>query len=60
MVYEPTLTDYVRVIISLFELFKQHRHEEGRAKLDHPFTYAEEGFIIFFMIMQGSTSIDSW
>lgn len=49
---KPTLTDYVRVIITLFELFKQHRREEGKAKLGHPFTYAEEAFIIFFMIMQ--------
>lgn len=48
----PTLTDYVSIIITLFGLFKQYRTEQAAAKLGRPFTYAEEGFIIFFMIMQ--------
>jgi hypothetical protein len=47
----PTLTDYVTLIITLFELFKQYRSEQG-AKQGRPFTYTEEMFIIFFMLMQ--------
>jgi hypothetical protein len=35
----------------LFELFKQYRSEQG-AKQGRPFTYTEEMFIIFFMLMQ--------
>jgi hypothetical protein len=47
----PTLTDYVHLIITLFELFKQYRREQG-VKPGRPFTYTEEMFIIFFMLMQ--------
>ncbi|RMF65996.1 MAG: hypothetical protein D6740_13525 [Alphaproteobacteria bacterium] len=47
----PSLTDYVSLIITLFELFKQNRSEH-EAKLGCPFTYTEEMFIIFFMLMQ--------
>lgn len=48
----PNLTDYVRLIITLFELFKQYRSEQRGCKRGRPFTYTEEGFIIFFMCMQ--------
>lgn len=48
----PVLADYVRLIITLFELFKQHRDEHCAAKQGRPFTYTEEMFIIFFMLMQ--------
>lgn len=48
----PVLTDYVSLIITLFELFKQYRREHSGAKQGRPFTYTEETFIIFFMIMQ--------
>jgi hypothetical protein len=48
----PILTDYVRLIITLFELFKQSRSEQRGCKRGRPFTYTEEGFIIFFMCMQ--------
>lgn len=47
----PSLTDYVRLIITLFELFKQNGSEQ-EAKQGRPFTYTEEMFIIFFMLMQ--------
>jgi hypothetical protein len=47
----PSLTDYVSLIITLFELFKQERREAG-AKQGRPFTYTEEMFIIFFLLMQ--------
>lgn len=52
MVNTPELTDYVSLIITLFGLFKQYRHQEQGPKVGCPFTYSEEGFIIFFMIMQ--------
>jgi hypothetical protein len=48
----PVLADYVELIITLFSLFKQYRREQHGAKRGRPFTYAEEVFIIFFMIMQ--------
>lgn len=48
----PTLTDYVSLIITLFGLFKQYRCERQGPKLGRPFTYREEKFIIFFMLMQ--------
>lgn len=51
MAEAPSLTDYVSLIISLFELFKQYRREQ-EAKPGRPFTYAEEMFIIFFLLMQ--------
>ena len=52
MAEAPALADYVSLIITLFDLFKQHRNEHSSAKQGRPFTYAEEMFIIFFMIMQ--------
>lgn len=47
----PSLTDSVSLIITLFDLFKQYRSEQG-TKPGRPFTYTEEKFIIFFMLMQ--------
>ena len=48
----PVLADYVGLIIHLFAQFKQYRTEQGHVKQGSPFTYGEEMFIIFFMIMQ--------
>lgn len=48
----PVLTDYVSLIITLFTLFKQYRNEQQGPKRGCPFTYAEEMFIIFFILMQ--------
>lgn len=48
----PILTDYVQLIITLFGLFKQYRSEQHGAKLGRPFTYGEEMFIVFFLLMQ--------
>lgn len=48
----PILTDYVSLIITLFDRFKQYRSEPQGSKRGRPFTYTEEGFIIFFMLMQ--------
>lgn len=47
----PLLTDYVQLIITLFGLFKQYRSEQHGAKLGRPFTYGEEMFIVFFLIV---------
>lgn len=47
----PNLTDYVSLMITLFALFKQQRSEQ-RVKQGRSFTYKEEMFIIFFMLMQ--------
>jgi len=48
----PALTDYVSLIITLFDLFKQYHSEPTGAKHGRPFTYAEGMFIVFFMLMQ--------
>lgn len=48
----PTLTDYVTLIIQLFRQFEQDRQAKGKGKQGAPFTYAEEMFIIFFLLMQ--------
>lgn len=52
MAETPMLADYVSLIITLFELFKQYRNEHSGPKRGRPFTYAEEMFIVFFMLMQ--------
>ena len=52
MAEKPNLTDYVSLIITLFELFKQHRNERTGPKQGCPFTYTEEMFIVFFLLMQ--------
>ena len=52
MAEAPNLTDNVSLIIALFGLFKQYRREQQGAQLGRPFTYTEEAFIIFFMLMQ--------
>ncbi len=48
----PILTDYVHLIITLFELFKQDRHVRQGAKTGRPCTYTKEMFIIFFLLRQ--------
>lgn len=52
MAQSPTLTDYVGLIITLFDHFKQYRAEQEGPKRGRPFSYAEEMFIVFFMLMQ--------
>lgn len=52
MAEKPVLADYVGLIITLFELFKQDRDKHSDPKRGRPFTYAEEMFIIFFMLTQ--------
>jgi hypothetical protein len=48
----PTLTDYVHIIFTLFEQFEQQRAQKQGPKLGCPYTYPEKAFIVFFVIMQ--------
>ena len=50
----PLLTDYVTIIIDLFEQFRQERIAQGEVKRGRPFSYDRKSFIIFFMLMQFS------
>ena len=52
MVQRPMLTDYVAVIMQLFEQFMQHRIEKQGVTQTKPLTYSTPSFIIFFMLMQ--------
>ena len=52
MAKSPRLTDYVRLNIELFDLFRQERSARAGAKLGRPFRYSEESSVIFFMHMQ--------
>lgn len=52
MAQTPQLTDYVAIIIELFDRFRQERNARAGAKLGRPFTFSEESFVIFFMLMQ--------
>jgi len=52
MAKSPQLTDYVRLIIELFDRFRQERSASADAKLGRPFTFSEDSFVIFFMLMQ--------
>ncbi len=46
---QPTLTDYVTTIYTLFERFEQ---QQTTAKRGSPFTYAEKVLIVVFTILQ--------
>ncbi len=48
----PTLTDYVRTLYSLFDHFAQAKACTEAPKQGAPFTYADKGLIIFFLLMQ--------
>jgi hypothetical protein len=48
----PTLTNYVDIIFTLFEQFEQQRAQRQGPKLGCPYTYSEKAFIVFFVIMQ--------
>lgn len=49
---QPTLTNYVKLIITLFDEFEQERMRENGPKRGHPLTYSEQTFLVFFMVMQ--------
>lgn len=48
----PTLTDYVSIICTLFKQFRQEHLRKNGPKRGCPLTYSEESFVIFFMLMQ--------
>lgn len=48
----PTLTDYVHIMYTLFDLFAQWRAQRERPKPGKPFTYTEKAMIVFFVMMQ--------
>ena len=52
MALEPKLTDYVSVIMQLFEQFMQHRIDKQGVTSAKSLTYSTCSFIIFFMLMQ--------
>lgn len=52
MVQSPTLTDYVSVIMQLFDQFMQHPIDKETVKQAKSLTYSPDSFIIFFMLMQ--------
>ena len=51
MALEPKLTDYVSVIMQLFEQFMQHRIDKQGVTPAKSLTYSTCSFIIFFMLM---------
>ena len=52
MAKQPTLTDYVGLIMQLFEQFMQHRIEKESIHETKLLTYCTPSFIIFFIMMQ--------
>ncbi|MDE0630304.1 MAG: hypothetical protein OXH73_02255 [Caldilineaceae bacterium] len=56
MAKAPELTDYVELIITLFEQYRMNRDGE---KAGRPYIYSEASFIIFFMLMQYRRIFDS-
>ncbi len=52
MAKEPTLTDYVSVIMHLFEQFMQYRIDKEGIHKTKLLTYCPRSFIIFFIMMQ--------
>ena len=49
---EPTLTNYVHIIFTLFDMFVQHQQQSGLTKRGRPFTFAEKAMIVLFTIFQ--------
>ena len=45
----PTLTDYVRIIFTLFDMFAQQQSESKRGR---PFTFAEKSMVALFVLCQ--------
>lgn len=49
---EPTLTDYVHMILTLFDMFVQHHQQDNAVKPGRPFTFSEKAMIALFTIFQ--------
>lgn len=48
----PTLTDYVRIICTLFDQFEQDQGQGQGATPGKPFIYSDKMLIVFFILMQ--------
>jgi len=49
---KPTMTDYVHIICTLFDLFVQSYQQNCPAKQGKPFTFSEKAMIVLFTILQ--------
>jgi hypothetical protein len=49
---EPTLTDYVHIIMTLFDMFVHNQQGNNPTKRGRPFTFAEKAMIVLFTIFQ--------
>ncbi len=49
---KPTMTDYVHIIFTLFDLFVQQDQRNCSAKQGNPFTFSEKAMIVLFTIFQ--------
>ncbi len=49
---KPTMTDYVHIIFTLFDLFVQQYQLNHPAKQGKPFTFSEKAMIVLFTIFQ--------
>lgn len=49
---EPTITDYVRIMFTLFERFEQERRAKQGPKAGRPYTYDQIAMIVLFSILQ--------
>lgn len=49
---EPTLTDYVHIIFTLFDMFVQYQQQNNAPKPGRPFTFAEKAMIVLFTMFQ--------
>ena len=48
----PTMTDYVHIIFTLFDLFVQSNQQNCQAKQGKPYTFSEKAMIVLFTIFQ--------
>lgn len=48
----PTLADYVTILCTLFERFRQGRQRDNGPHRGRPLTYSEESFVPFFIRVQ--------
>lgn len=49
---EPTLTDYIHIIFTLFEMFVHYQQQNTTTKRGRPFTFAEKAMIVLFTLLQ--------
>ncbi len=49
---EPKLTDYVHIILTLFDMFVQHQQPNSLTKRGSPFTFTEKALLVLFTIFQ--------